>query len=1325
MSVLRKVSHSKDDVKLYLPAVKALRAISGRPGKSWRDRWVLSLVAHHAALLADQAVALSDTPIDIPDLAKTRQAAEKSVLDVEAEKEVEYDVMVKSHLRELEKAWMSRDITEMLNIVTTIELIQEDAIIQADVTEPAVKALGIFLNDRRQFMPRMMPDDQCALNFFQGYEHLCRRDSQKGLDFIERAVWSGHHNKWLSETTIPIVISQLSSHPSLENDLAMAGREITKSGPSHQICFSSLLHILGITQEDLNPSLKSCWPELSVPGINQSGTRKYEKTVFQQVQEGKLNYSEAGYALIDFIPSACHSSELAVCFLNASLWFLKDLRTQRAGNLQQVYALKMMTLSCVEQAYYTALRGLHPGMQLYVSRFGLAIAGEAIMAAGKCATSEDSKIVVELYHSVIKKGRFCPFWKMPIVPICEALLLNILTGRLHTEFMFHLQKDPNNGLLEGEEVKYQMYENDLKWLCPVENKDATRERAMEALMATKGLSWSDVSDSMCSVLSPRTPDGWLLQQEHLEGKLPFSTLTGFQFNTDSSDPFIKLTAVPARHPNRGLFSSADVQTVLQIPKEDLFPIIFSLDPPNESQRFHPFQQLRFHPSSLENTDLLHTLLQTDYLMKCFSVGSDVSAKPPFQQRSCSEGLTAKLPPHMKKVLAPVFTRGGCSNKTSRFWIQADEIDFNVTQNGSLIQCRIGAVKMVVRTSPQFPGLDGKLRDIEEDDPDSPESKFARDLTENYDEISKYFPMFGRLRELCKLQILGMILGSVMEDMQNKANGIGITIPARIVQEIQAEARRENESRIQQMLRDIRGNVGVWPAAQDPATVSRFTEMFREEIQSQCNTTWIPREVQREIERMVREKLREKDQNCIDQITRNLTDALRGRRYRGNIRQCVSSWLEYGSQDLKHLLLSAMPVPTENDLREAIIAERKKRLNAFKSVVDNISKSSGRVPRRTCTWVPAALNVEENGDTMRMCYGGVFLAPHLNETAAIPRVRGEMSYNLWGLDSTRYSPVLTHYGHYEAPDGLTTHKDASPTDSPLPHGFLQVSKPIEMKSDSLIVLEISVKQANTHVLSYLTNALAAVERGSRGKVGGGATTGSGRGGRAGASGGGSRGGGGGGGGDDGGDDDGRHKIWVAGALLAAAFLQGPYENTRRKYEKCERHFVPKATEEAQKRASEMLPDTSVLRSKRQQEKFRFEQLQKGKIIDGMHVAHRVGLDLMKHILIQVDGRELTKNNVKVVQDCCNRSENFDLVPAETNKSEHVIIDHALKKAITDCLEGRKVSAATWATLQQNWSRVREVVAELKGDYWPAVVSQRVQVLRRVINPNDSAQNLWDI
>ena len=1345
LSVMREVASFKQDVKLYLPMVKALQEISSKPGKSWREKWLLTLVAQQGILLANESVILSETTIDVPELSRAHREIVTSISAIEHEKEAEYKAMISSSLCELEKAWVSRDVTEMMNIVTSTEVINEDALIPNNGTEPAMKALEVFLDAKRGFMPRMLSDDRCALQFFQGYALICSNDVREGLDCIENAIWSGHHNKWLSETAIPIVIMQLAEHPSVRNDLVKVGKEILETRPSQQIFFSSLLHILQIAQEDLNPSLKSCWPELSVPGINQAGTRKYEMSVLQQVQDKRLSYSAAGYALIDFVQSACHPSEIVVCLLNASLWFLKDLRSKQAGSLQQVYALKKMTLSCVEEAYHVAHLGLHPGMQLYVSRFGLAIVAETIAAAGKCATAEDSKIVVELFHSVITKGRFNPFWKMPIVPICEALLLNILTGRLHTEFMLHMQRDQSKGLLKSEEIKYQLYENDLRWVCPVEDKDATRERAMEALLQAKGLTWSDISDSMCSVLSPRTPDGWLLQQHYLNGNLPFAALKGFEFNTDSDSPCIKLNAIPARSGQKGLFSAVDIHTVLQIPKKELFPIVFSLDPPNDSQRFHPFQQLRFEPASLENTDLLHTLLQTDYLMKCFSVGSDVSAKPPFKQRDSSEGLTANLPPHLKKVLAPVTERGSCRNKTSRFWIQADEIEYNVTQNGAVVYCRIGAVKMVVRTSPQFPGLDGKLHDIKDEDPDSPQSQFAKDLTDNYDEISKYFPMFGRLRELCKLQVLGIILGGILEDIQSKANGEGISIPPRVIRDIQTEARRENNARVRQMLTDIREKVGVWPAAQNSTRVSEVSQAIREMVESQYGYMATTYQVEHEIERLVREKLSKNDEQIVDELTNTFSELLRGRHYRGNIRQCVRSWLSYGSQDLHNLIVSTIPIPTENDLKQHIITENKKRLNALNRTVSNITSKGSHVARRTCTWVPAAVKVEEKGDTMRMCYGGVFLAPKLKETTSIPRViRGEMCYDLSRLDY-RHLTVTSHYDPFLAQSGMTVRKDASS----IPQSLLGSPKPIQLQSTTMIVLEISMKEATTQVVSYLNKVLVTVEGGSRrrggatnqrgqgggargggGSGGGGSRVGGGGRGGGGSGGGGSRVGGGGRGGGGGDDEDGgkgRGKLWVAAALLLSSFLQNPHENARKKYEKCPRYRIPKASEEDQKKAEALLPSTDVLRNGNEK-KFREEQHKKGKPLEGMQAAHKVGLGLMKYMLINVDGKEVTGEDIIVVRECCNKFENFDLVTEKKNKSEHTKIDNALKRAIDECLANGEVSQDMWKSLTIDpvvVERIREIVKCLKKDYWPPVVSQRVQVLRQIVNPSNPAQNLWDM
>ena len=361
----------------------------------------------------------------------------------------------------------------MLNIVTATA-VDEDVLIFNNGRDPAVKALHAFLDARKGFIPQMVADDQCALCFLQGFSKVLEGATQQGLDCIEKAVWSGHHNRWLSKASIPILMSQLAMHPSIKNDISKACDEIIQTGSSPGISLnSSLLHALGITQEDMNPFLKNCWPGMSVAGINQGATRKYEKTVFQQVHEGKFSNCDAGYALIDFVTSACHPAEAMVSFLNAALWFLKELRAKKAESSQQVYALKMNILSCLQHAYVITQHALHPGMQFYMARFSLAVATETIDTAGKCATADDTEFIVELVHMVIHKGRFCPFWKIPIVPVSEAVLLNILTGRLHTEFMLELQKHPNNCLLEDAEVKYQLYENDLGWICRLEDKYAT------------------------------------------------------------------------------------------------------------------------------------------------------------------------------------------------------------------------------------------------------------------------------------------------------------------------------------------------------------------------------------------------------------------------------------------------------------------------------------------------------------------------------------------------------------------------------------------------------------------------------------------------------------------------------------------------------------------------------------------------------------------------------------------------------------------------------------------------------------------------------------
>lgn len=89
------------------------------------------------------------------------------------------------------------------------------------------------------------------------------------------------------------------------------------------------------------------------------------------------------------------------------------------------------------------------------------------------------------------------------------------------------------------------------------------------------------------------------------------------------------------------------------------------------------------------------------------------------------------------------------------------MEYEVKQTGSRLEFDLGEPQMNIRMHPIIPGPDGRYHDTEfEDDPDSPEARFASDLTSHYVELGKHFPVFSRLCELAKLQTLVPILGKI-------------------------------------------------------------------------------------------------------------------------------------------------------------------------------------------------------------------------------------------------------------------------------------------------------------------------------------------------------------------------------------------------------------------------------------------------------------------------------------------------------------------------------------------------------------------------------------
>ena len=311
---------------------------------------------------------------------------------------------------------------------------------------------------------------------------------------------------------------------------------------------------------------------------------------------------------------------------------------------------------------------------------------------------------------------------------------------------------------------------DVTDLHSLENPQHFKQQAMQELLEEKQLTLKDVSCLMRSSITPRCSEGWIHVQGKANMSLDYSAIKGLKVHLGGpsilNPPALDLLVLLSDGTN-GIVSQSDVDTFLTLDPEKLMPLYFSLDPPSRNEKYHPFQELRFHPDSIKNTEVLQTLFEADYIIKFLSIGSEVSAIPLFGQKPCIQGLISQLPPHLKEALKPVHERGTLKGNMFRFWIEAKEMKYDIEVTGSEVEVKCGDPEMVIKNHRIYFAPDGTVRDTEdESDPNSPQALFAADLTKYYSEIGHYFPAFARIRELCKLQLLSNYVKNNVVNFEN-------------------------------------------------------------------------------------------------------------------------------------------------------------------------------------------------------------------------------------------------------------------------------------------------------------------------------------------------------------------------------------------------------------------------------------------------------------------------------------------------------------------------------------------------------------------------------
>ena len=152
--------------------------------------------------------------------------------------------------------------------------------------------------------------------------------------------------------------------------------------------------------------------------------------------------------------------------------------------------------------------------------------------------------------------------------------------------------------------------------------------------------------------------------------MPYRKINGAEVNYKTCEINFFMTPWTKDRPiYEKVFSLFDLQEMLE---KNLSSAIFSLDPVDPNMPYHPFNLMRFAPSQLCDSELLNTMLLTDYILKFLTTNQEVNGEYPFEQKPASSMLE-HLPEYLRKIIDD-FHAAQHVGSLHRYRIEAGEID---------------------------------------------------------------------------------------------------------------------------------------------------------------------------------------------------------------------------------------------------------------------------------------------------------------------------------------------------------------------------------------------------------------------------------------------------------------------------------------------------------------------------------------------------------------------------------------------------------------------------------------------------------------------------
>ena len=443
-------------------------------------------------------------------------------------------------------------------------------------------------------------------------------------------------------------------------------------------------------------------------------------------------------------------------------------------------------------------------MQLVVYKVIINVILEVNKATRK---SVEVNVDTELLNECIKKllylSQTMPFVSVNIERAADMLYLDLIFNEAYYKFIEScvMKRDV---LVRANLAKYMIFEAEWNQWMMEGLFEKKREIAMRAILEDRGMNVEQVEGLMKWDFVRFNKDGFRILGLNI--KSGYSRLVGVRFD------YVNYT-VNYILDNNGekLFSVADIQTVLEC---GIVSSAFTLDQPMEPNKFilqsNPFQEMKYGPHCLHKTNYLATLLHTDYLLKMFTMGFNISNCFPFAIKGIEE-LLEGVPGEVKKILTMLHDTTPI-HSAHRFWIEAGDAEYEVKEIAGGVTYVFHDVKMKCKKHLLVYDKDGKLVDSDKDDDDSMEAEFAREFTKNYDVIAKYFPEFARLKELVKMGLMTLIInGQLKHYMEAKGKvKVDVNIVNRHLREIYNKSNYPaySENKVNDMINSALAKVGA-------------------------------------------------------------------------------------------------------------------------------------------------------------------------------------------------------------------------------------------------------------------------------------------------------------------------------------------------------------------------------------------------------------------------------------------------------------------------------------------------------------------------------------